>query len=126
MNGQCGEFFKPQLEFAKDVSCLLCFSVFIWKTSCRIPSRIFLHQFPQEDAHSVTCVDLMRGSEAELQDLTLIRMVRASSRCGREVSSEKSKIMVNSHIHHTRTNRHQNDWPKTRRSGQISIIWELH
>ncbi len=53
-------------------------------------------------------IDLMGGSEAELQDLTT-RMEKSSSQYGMEVSSEKNKITVNSHTHHAPTNIKMND-----------------
>ena len=47
-------------------------------------------------------IDLMAGSEAELQDLTT-RLEKAAGRYGMEISSEKSKIMVNSNTHQAAT-----------------------
>ena len=41
-------------------------------------------------------IDLLGGSETELQDLTT-RLERAAGAHGMEISSEKSKVMVNSH-----------------------------
>ena len=45
----------------------------------------------------------MGGSEAELQDLTT-RLEKASGAVGMELSSEKSKILVNSHSQQAATN----------------------
>jgi hypothetical protein len=48
-------------------------------------------------------IDLMGGNEAELQELTT-RLEKASGAVGMEVSSEKSKILVNSHSQQAATN----------------------
>lgn len=108
LNTMCGNFFKTTVGVRQ--GCLLSPVLF----------NVYLENIMQETLHNFSpsisiggrplCnlrfaddIDLMGGSESELQDLTT-RLERASTMVGMEVSSEKSKILVNSRTHQTPTN----------------------
>ena len=92
--------FTPQLEFAKDASSLQLCSTSIWRTSYRRPSTnlhtpISIGGRPLCTLRFADDIDLRADSYAELQDLTT-RLERTAGTYRMEVSSEKSKGMVNS------------------------------
>ena len=99
-NNQLGEFFKTTVCVRQ--GCLLSpilFNLFLVKimhetfNDHRTP--IPTGERPISDLRFAVDVDLMGGSNGELQDLT-IRLVDRATAHGMEVSPEKSRIMTNS------------------------------
>ena len=108
INNNIGDFFKTTVGVRQ--GCLLSPVLF----------NIYLENIMQETLHGHNTsiiiggqplcnlrfaddIDLMGGNEEELQDLTS-RLEKAAGAYGMEVSSEKSKILVNSHKQLPKTN----------------------
>lgn len=108
LNNQCGEFFKTTVGVCQ--GCLLSpvlFNVYLenimQETLDGFHPSISINGRPLCNLRFADDIDLVGGSEAELQDLTA-RLEHASTLFGMEVSSEKSKILVNSHTDQEPTN----------------------
>ena len=99
LNNKLGSFFKTTVGVRQ--GCLLSpvMSTYIWKAPCwrrytTSPPPFQLEDGPICNFRFANDFDIMGSSEAELQDFTT-RLEKALECYGMEVSSEKSKIIVN-------------------------------
>ena len=100
LNSDIGEYFKTTVGVRQ--GCLLSpvlFNIFLEKimreTLHNFDSTISIGGRTLSNLRFADDIDLMGGSESELQDLTS-RLTQSSGAYGMEVSSEKSKVMKNS------------------------------
>ena len=100
LNNEVGEYFKTTVGVRQ--GCLLSpvlFNLFLEKimqeTLHDFHSTISIGGRSTNNLRFADDIDLMGGSEAELQELTN-RLVNTAGAYGMEVSSEKSKVLVNS------------------------------
>ena len=108
LNNNRGDFFKTTVGVRQ--GCLLSpvlFNIYLenimQETLFDFHTSITIGGRPICNLRFADDIDLMGGSEAELQDLTT-RLEETSTAYGMEVSAEKSKILVNSHNQQAPTN----------------------
>ena len=100
INNQLGEFFQMTIDIRQ--GCILCptlFNLFLERimqeTLHNHTTTISIGGRPICNVHFVGNIDLMAGSNSKLQELTN-KLIATASVCGMEISTVKSKVMVNS------------------------------